>query len=676
MKLKTEHLSEGRDTRINWPNLIKGIVDGYTNNGASITHATQKDGIQNSVDAFDPLKPDEHHIKISLVMDSGSNLLIFEDFGTFGLTGRVLGDEDMKRDLPVEERWGRFENLAFTKDTEEKTLGARGQGKFMLLAASDKMKFSEKGTEVDTNDRPFMLYDTLRADGVYRLGLRTVETTRSPIHYWEGEEARQQLKTQTEGILEPIDHVGTRVIIPDVRKEIVRAIKDDKYSDMISTTWFPLLRDNPLMISIVYGEKGKIVMPDKRLLEIPSKDTSEIKVWKSKKALTFNKTKYGLKLHIAALSYESEIASEEIRHVGIYRSGMRVMSLKNKHIPPEIMDRIYGYVEVDATIEKALRDVEDPTHYKFDLSKGLPKKLASHIENELMAFAKDKLGLHQKEEGDRSKTEHEQRKRCLALMNQLSKDLGLLGDGPSVPPVEIDYNARLEPIQISSTRLHFPISGTKRVNFDETLRNISCKVVNNSPELIKGKLEIYAKRLKKVVKSLAEINVTIVPQSRFSTQVYEFSVAKKEFQSPGRYFIAYKFTPDNEAYETKTRKLPFWVEMDPNVSGIFKDLISADFTGSDKEEMTGYAVQEGGDWVFYYNVKHNSYLALVDPVMDLEAHIQQIIIPWFAYIDIRENDPDERKIMNRKVEGEDEKAWELIRSIGMVQSMLYGRTRK
>ena len=52
------------------------------------------------------------------------------------------------------------------------------------------------------------------------------------------------------------------------------------------------------------------------------------------------------------------------------------------------------------------------------------------------------------------------------------------------------------------------------------------------------------------------------------------------------------------------------------------------------------------------------------------------MLPWFGYIDMVQNDPDERKIMKRKAEKEEDTAWELIRSMGMIESMLYGRTRK
>jgi hypothetical protein len=44
------------------------------------------------------------------------SFLVLQDQGTYGLTGRVLRPDELEADLPVEERWGRFENLAFNWD--------------------------------------------------------------------------------------------------------------------------------------------------------------------------------------------------------------------------------------------------------------------------------------------------------------------------------------------------------------------------------------------------------------------------------------------------------------------------------------------------------------------------------------------------------------------------------
>ena len=62
MRLNTKKLKNSRDTYINWPNQIKQIVDSYLSKGASIPHATQKDGIQNCVDALNPNNKNDHKV--------------------------------------------------------------------------------------------------------------------------------------------------------------------------------------------------------------------------------------------------------------------------------------------------------------------------------------------------------------------------------------------------------------------------------------------------------------------------------------------------------------------------------------------------------------------------------------------------------------------------------------
>ena len=81
--------------------------------------------------------------------------LTITDTNTKGLTGPVLLETDEYVDeLQSDYHWARFESFAFTKDDPD-AIGARGQGKFIFLAASRDYT---------------MFYDSLRADGIYRLG--------------------------------------------------------------------------------------------------------------------------------------------------------------------------------------------------------------------------------------------------------------------------------------------------------------------------------------------------------------------------------------------------------------------------------------------------------------------------------------------------------------------------
>jgi len=160
-------LSTARSTTTNWKNQLGAIVDGYRQYH-SVTHGVQKDAVQNGWDArVNKKSPQNWSIVFELIEEKGGNTYFtMTDAGTTGLTGSVLKPEQLLEDLPVEERWGRFENLAFTKNEEEEAIGARGRGKFIFVGASENSE---------------ILYDTLRSDDIYRFGFRTITLTDSPI---------------------------------------------------------------------------------------------------------------------------------------------------------------------------------------------------------------------------------------------------------------------------------------------------------------------------------------------------------------------------------------------------------------------------------------------------------------------------------------------------------------
>lgn len=136
MKTIDLNLNKTRRTVINWPNELKEIVDRYRG-WTSISHGVQKDAVQNAWDArIERDDPKQWQLEFELIESKDFNLFVFTDQGTTGLTGKVLSTEELQLDLPIEERWGRFENVAFTKEPSEKALGARGRGKFIFVGAS------------------------------------------------------------------------------------------------------------------------------------------------------------------------------------------------------------------------------------------------------------------------------------------------------------------------------------------------------------------------------------------------------------------------------------------------------------------------------------------------------------------------------------------------------------
>ena len=99
-------------------------------------------------------------------------------------------------------------------------------------------------------------YETLRDDGIYRIGRRKVERLGSKtIHAEETDtnSASQILKDQTG--LSPITHVGTRIIIPDPEDEVIEDFKDGTLSGFISETWWEIIEKYGAEIIVKVGGK-------------------------------------------------------------------------------------------------------------------------------------------------------------------------------------------------------------------------------------------------------------------------------------------------------------------------------------------------------------------------------------------------------------------------------------
>ncbi len=225
---------EVRRTVRHWPEDVKAIVDGYRAY-TTIPHAVQKDAIQNGWSARKNKKGRGWSFTFELVEAADRKFLLMTDEGTTGLTGKVLTPEEYETDLPGEERWGRFEGVAFTQPRAERTLGSRGRGKFIFVGASKEYT---------------IMYDTFRDDGTYRFGFRTVIKTESPVAAYDGEEGKQKLREMTGNLVVPLSSVGSRVIIVDPVDELVEDIESGQFLRYIGETWWEIILKYEAMIKV------------------------------------------------------------------------------------------------------------------------------------------------------------------------------------------------------------------------------------------------------------------------------------------------------------------------------------------------------------------------------------------------------------------------------------------
>lgn len=372
---KTLPRRDARSTVINWRQLVQNIKDQYIQH-ASVTEGVQKDAIQNSWDARTNKQGNGWRIRFQLHTSSKPNWLSFTDYGTYGLTGRVLNPEELEADQPPSERWGRFENLAFTKGPAEGALGARGQGKFIFVAASEELR---------------ILYDSLRTGGTYRMGVRWVETVDSKVMAWDGNEAKQKIGEYSPP-LQPLQSVGTRVIIDDPNAALVQAIVSGQFARYIAVTWWEIIARYNASIEIDADDgKGFLRVEAPSDFVLTPQDTAQHFVYaKDNIGFSLSSKRYVIeKLHL--VSSRNGAIKEDIRGIALQRGGMRVMRLEMRHVPQDIADSVYGYVRFDPALDEAMKALEDPTDFSFNLREGVGRKVREIVDNSLSEFARERL---------------------------------------------------------------------------------------------------------------------------------------------------------------------------------------------------------------------------------------------------------------------------------------------
>jgi hypothetical protein len=528
---------------------------------------------------------------------------MFADWGTCGLTGRVLTEEELEDDfLPAEERWGRFENLAFTKTGEKSALGARGQGKFIFVAASHSHR---------------ILYDSLRPQESYRLGVRWLEKTACPVIHFDGDPGREKLREYCEDI-PPLKEVGTRIIIDQPVKELIDAARKGSFARYVAVTWWEILRNQRAMIEIDCGDgRGALVIEPPSDMEMPDKDTAQhlVLVREHVPVKVGRETYHIAKLHIVA-ARDGPVA-EDIRGVALQRGGMRVMNFQVPHIPADIANRILGYCRFEEELDYEMKALEDPTHSEFNLNRGAGRKVREIIEKEIQDFAEKRLGAPGAPSDEAAY--REAAKRAIMELNRLAKNLGITLRGPVGPgpgpagdthPVRVTYQGGLV----------FPHPGSARVNYGESLTAQAVCLVNELDEAVEVKVKLYLVH-KRTATDLLLIEKAIKVARRSSEKIAEplrLHIARDVF-GKGEWILRNRivalrpFSVGREQYgkgdivnESGGRR--FWVEEDPPEAGLFEDVIAKEF--APPEEHLQHRVRSGSvadRRILEYNTVHEAF---------------------------------------------------------------------
>jgi len=618
----------GKDTRstvINWPNQLQSIVDGYEGY-KGLVHGVQKDAIQNGWDARKTKKGKNWKFTFELIQKK-NNYLAMTDEGTHGLTGRVLRPEELQEDLPQNERWGRFENLAFTKEhsTQFSTLGSRGRGKFIFLGAS-------KNNEI--------IYDSLRDDGTYRLGVRTLTLIDSPTYSWDGDEAKLMLVTITSGAIKPLEKVGTRVVIIEPVEELVEDFKSGNFLNYINETWWEIiLKYSAKIIVKCDGIEYCASIPEEfALLE---EDSNKYKSWiKNKESIKIRNTRFKLnKLQI--MSDRENPIPKHLQGISIQRGGMKVCAIEPRFLPQEIAESIYGFIRLDTSDELALLEAEGPEHYSFNFRKALPWAVRHYVEAELNVFAQKKLGWRSDLRKIRRQRQKDAERRALSAINQMAKKIGLMGIGTGSR--KKDGGSRASKSLRIQMQVSFPRSNDQRVNYGESITNLSVRIINEEITPIKVKIRFFLRYYEKVISNYVDQDIMV--SSRSTTEYFgpfEEKFTKEIHTDTGEYtlvarIISLKEGNRGEKLDEKRRKI--FLEQDPPAGGIFERCDPLEFPEPIIELMGEAIPGERGGYILQYNVKHPEQEIVQDSEEQLAKYLFRILAHELCRIDIGQEEP-------------------------------------
>ena len=586
---------EGRERKVDYFTFCHNLVDSYP---YGLAHGLQKDAIQNSVDARASKKVPVS-VEFKVIENDKGCFLTITDKNTIGLIGKggtPEGDDLKKADA----RWQRFEGFGFTTD-DPGAIGARGQGKFVMLGSSDEYK---------------MFYDTLRADEVYRLGATQATTSGCPLYpakgVWEGETAESKLASHCG--LQPLTDIGTRLIIFSPKEEVLEAFRNGEFAEAVKETWFKSIEKQQLEVYLNIDDSSqKIELDASCMFETKTADT---KSWILGPDSDFNdnQIKAGgeiFKIKKLEIFYtpDKEV-SEEWRGVALIHHGMKICSL-NEGLPEEKASHITGFVEFEKDLDDELRKThnQDPNHYDLKWRAAIPKAISGYIKTQIREFGVKKLGLFQDPRARKRQEQKDAEDWAMQEFMKYADDINLSGakggkskkrDNPPEPPSDKDIGIGFSEFTFSNPEKQPRVDWGESVSFYLT-------AFNKTNENFIGNVSLRIHLNDIEIETLANNRKIVIPfeDTAFHVQDEVFKIDIDEDKFPaGEYRIKAQLNNSTRNKEHAITK-KIWVGQDPPQKNNFPfELISSPFEKHKAWEIEGSL---GQDPKLRCNVNHPEY---------------------------------------------------------------------
>ena len=171
---------------------------------------------------------------------------------------------------------------------------------------------------------------------------------------------------------------------------------------------------------------------------------------------------------------------------------MNVTRLECTDLGPALSEHMTGYVTFEPGFEDELRKTEGIEHYSYNWARSPTKDLKRELQVLYRDWATKELGWRKQSEKRINKTDKAANDRARNKANEIAKKMGF-GKGPRKtrePPKGTKKKRSPKKVQVQLNDLGFPNPNTERVDYDELLKKIGARVVNNTGNDIRVGLKI------------------------------------------------------------------------------------------------------------------------------------------------------------------------------------------
>jgi hypothetical protein len=543
----------------NHEELINQLQREYEAVGKGLAHGFQKDAIQNGAGArknrnMKKACSSGWAFNFELVEIAGKKAVTFWDEGTHGLTGQILSLPEINNALEAgelgennsDERLSRFSSLF--ESGGNLGAGMFGRGKMIFSAASKNKS---------------LLVDSLREDKKYIAFERKIEkrSLRQTIRAKEDEEAKRFILEKTHDVMKPLETVGTRVAVLDVKEELSRAFElsfqdknnIDSLYHMISETWWEIIKLGAKINLVMKGQVLTVGLTDDLAPLVNAEDgINGYRVMKKElEEFAIGTVRYTVKE--LKLVVSKDPLPKHLRGIMVQRKNMKVCNiLESKDIHHTIQKNTFGYLRLDAPLETELEKVEDPTHYKFDTYNKYLGNTKSFIKSHITQFAIDLGYASESSERKTRNIANSALKELNEMANTLGLQTGFGGNGKGKKYYSLSIKSFVLPNQ-----------NTTRVEIGQEIGPLEYCFTNNSNDLVRGNFVIIFEQRNTKIEVYSKENISIDARDSKSIEIDKLKIEEGVFSNETLLIVRARFVDGDTYKDFANLSRDIWLGTEP-----------------------------------------------------------------------------------------------------------------